>query len=98
MIMPDTSADRYDPKEDSKHNCGHVMTLKIFFTHSKAGISKRGGTGAGQKRGARPAGAGRGDLKKFCPGRGGAGRLEIWAGQKRGIEISDEKIYKGNTL
>ena len=35
MIMPDTSADRYDPKEDSKHNCGHVMTFKKFFTHSK---------------------------------------------------------------
>ena len=35
MIMPDTSADRYDPKEDSKHNCGHVMTFKNFVTHSK---------------------------------------------------------------
>ena len=46
------------------------------------------------KNGAR-APPGRGDLKIF---RGGAGRLEIWAEQKRREEILNQKIYKGNTL
>ena len=35
MIMPDSSADIYDPKEDFRHNCDHVITFKKFFMHSK---------------------------------------------------------------
>ena len=35
MIMLDNSVDSYDPKEDSRHNCGHVMSFEKIFTHSK---------------------------------------------------------------
>ena len=35
MIMLDNSVDRYDSKEDSRHNCGHVMSFEKIFTHSK---------------------------------------------------------------
>ena len=35
MIISDTSADRYDPKEDFKYNCCYSMTFKKFFMHSK---------------------------------------------------------------
>ena len=31
MIMLDNSVDRYDSKEDSRHNCGHVMSFEKNF-------------------------------------------------------------------